>query len=279
MLSPGFENLSADQLRKLIETQQEKGFLLVDVRQPAEYAQVHIPGSKLIPLGELESRLVDLPPGVDVVFYCRSGARSQAASLMAVGSGIPLKTIYNLSGGIMAWDGKTLTDFPRVKIFDNIDTPAELWLKSMDLEKGALRFYSYVVEKYAEQHFVHIMAPLVKAERIHAQSIYKYWEKITETPRPFDDLFEHLKGDILEGGEDLESVINRLEAIEGNPCLAIIDLALNLEYAAYDLYRNMADQTEDDNARRVFLSIAQVEKSHMQMLANAIEQCPGMGVT
>jgi rhodanese-related sulfurtransferase/rubrerythrin len=279
MLKPGFENLSAHQLRKFIETQNEEDYMIVDVRQPAEYAQTHIPGSKLIPLGELESRLVDMPSDMDVVFYCRSGSRSQAASVMAMGSGILLKTIYNLSGGIMAWDGKTLTDFPRFKIFDNIVKPYELWLKSMDLEKGALRLYSYVVEKYAEQPFVHIMAPLVKAERIHAQSIYRYWEKIAETPRPFDDLFEHLKGDILEGGEDLESVINRLEAIEGNPCLGIIELALNLEYAAYDLYRNMADQTEDDHARRVFLSIAQVEKSHMQMLANAIEQCPGMSVT
>jgi rhodanese-related sulfurtransferase/rubrerythrin len=279
MLNPGFENLSAHQLRKFIETQKEEDYLIVDVRQPAEYAQTHIPGSKLIPLGELESRLVDMPSDVDVVFYCHSGARSRAASVMAMGSGVLLKTIYNLSGGIMAWDGKTLTDFPRVKIFDNITKPDELWLKSMDLEKGALRFYSFVVEKYAAQPFVHIIAPLVKAERIHAQSIYKYWKKIAETPRPFDDLFEHLKGDILEGGENLESVINRLEAIEGNPCLGIIELALNLEYAAYDLYRNMADQTEDDNARRVFLSIAQVEKSHMQMLANAIEQCPGMGVT
>ena len=36
-----------------------------------------------------------------------------------------------------------------------------------------------------------------------------------------------------------------------------------------------ADQTQDESAKRVFLSIAQVEKSHMQMLANAIELCPG----
>ena len=275
MLSPGFENLSADQLREYIKTQEEKDYLLVDVRQPAEYAQAHIPGSKLIPLGELESRLVDLPSDLDVVFYCHSGARSQAASVMALGSGIPLKTIYNLSGGIMAWDGKTLTDFPRVKILDDTDKPAELLLRSMELEKGALRFYSYVVDKYPDQPFTHIMAPLVKAERIHAQSIYRYWEKVAETPRPFDDLFENLKGDILEGGEKLETIISRLETIEGNPCLGLIELALNVEYAAYDLYRTMADQTQDESAKRVFLSIAQVEKSHMQMLANAIELCPG----
>ena len=42
-------------------------------------------------------------------------------------------------------------------------------------------------------------------------------EKIAESPRPFDELFENLKGDILEGGEDLQSVIQRFETIEDNP--------------------------------------------------------------
>ena len=40
MLNPGFEILSADRLRNYIETQEEKDYLLVDVRQPEEYAQV-----------------------------------------------------------------------------------------------------------------------------------------------------------------------------------------------------------------------------------------------
>jgi len=273
MLSPGFENLSVEEFRKYIDTQQENDYMLIDVRQPDEYAQAHIPGSTLIPLTELESRLVDFPSNMDVVFYCRSGARSKAASVMAIGSAVPLKKIYNLMGGIMAWDGKTMAGFRRVKVFDNMKEPAQMLLKSMDLEKGAQRFYSYVVEKYAGRSFVHMMVPLVKAERIHAQSIYQYWEKIAESPPPFDELFGKLSGDILESGEDLQSVIQRFESIEDNPCLALIELALNIEYSAYDLYRSMADRTDDDTLRSVFLSIAQVEKSHMQMLASAIDQC------
>jgi len=279
MLNPGFENLSPDQLRNYIETAEEKDYLLVDVRQPEEYAQAHIPGSKLMPLGELESRLVDLSSDVNVVFYCRSGARSRAASLMAAGSGIGLKKIYNLSGGITAWNGATLADFPKIKVFENIEDHAELLLKSMDLEKGALRFYSHVVEKFADQPFAQMIATLVKAEKIHAQSIYRFWEKVSQSPPSFEELFENLKGDILEGGEKLETIISRLETIEDNPCLGLIELALNIEYTAYDLYRTMADRTEDERSRRVFLSIAQVEKSHMQMLANAIDQCPGMSIS
>ena len=273
MLSPGFENLTVEEFKNYIENQEEKDYMLIDVRQPEEYTQAHIPGAKLIPLMELESRLVDLPSDMNIVFYCRSGARSKAAAVMAIGSAVALKKIYNLTGGIMAWNGKTLADSPRIRVFDGIKEPADLLLKSMDLEKAALRFYSHMVEKYAGQPFVYIMAPLVNAERIHAQSIYRYWEKIAETPDPFDELFENLKGDILEGGEDLQTVIQRLETIEDNPCLRLIELALDIEYSAYDLYRTMAHQTDDEASRSAFLTIAQVEKSHMQMLANGVDQC------
>ena len=279
MLRPGFENLSVDALKQYIDTLHEKDYMLIDVRQPEEYSQGHIPGAKLIPLMELESRLVDLPLHMDIVFYCRSGARSKAAAVMAIGSALPLKKIFNLLGGIMAWDGKTLVDTPQVRIFDRLKEPAELLMKSMDLEKGALRFYSHVVEKYAGQPFVQIMAPMVKAERIHAQSIYRYWEKIAESPRPFDELLEDLRGDILEGGQNLESVIKKFETIEDNPCLHLLELALDIEYSAYDLYRTMADQTDDDDARNAFLTIAQVEKSHMQLLANAVDQCMSAGAS
>ncbi len=273
MLNPGFKNLSVDEFKQYIDTLQEKDYMLIDVRQPEEYTQAHMPGAKLIPLMELESRLVDLPPDMDIVFYCRSGARSRAAAVMAVGSAISLKKIYNLMGGITAWDGKTLADAPQVKTFDDIEAPAELLLKSMDLEKGALRFYAHVVARYTGQPLAHIITPLVNAERIHAQSIYRYWEKIADAPVPFDELFENLEGDFLEGGEDLESVIKRFETIEGDPCLMLIELALDIEYCAYDLYRIMADRTDDEVARSAFLTIAQVEKSHMQILANAVDRC------
>lgn len=81
LLSPGFEILLVEDFKKYIDLQAEKGYLLIDVHQPDEYTQAHIPGSKLIPLMELESRLVDFPLNIDIVFYCRSGARCKAATV------------------------------------------------------------------------------------------------------------------------------------------------------------------------------------------------------
>ena len=270
----GFKNISAEALRSYLEQHEEKDYLLVDVRQPVEYAQSHIPGAKLVPLMNLESALPDLPSGQDIVFYCRSGNRSQTAAVIAAASGTSLQKIYNLGGGIMAWDGKTLSDFPRVQTFTDFESPADMLLKSMDLEKGALRFYQYVLQIFADQSFVKTIKPLVDAEEAHARRIYRFWRSITENPPPFDELFANLAGDILEGGENLPDAISKVEGIEENFCLNLLELALEIEFSAYDVYRSMANMSRGDDAKNVFLSIAQMEKDHMQLLAETIAECP-----
>jgi rhodanese-related sulfurtransferase len=69
VLNKDFTNLSADELRTYLQNNREEDYLLVDVRQPREYSQGHIPGARLLPLGELSARLGELPRDRDVIFY------------------------------------------------------------------------------------------------------------------------------------------------------------------------------------------------------------------
>ena len=89
----------------------------------------------------------------------------------------------------------------------------------------------------------------------------------------FDQLYASLKGEILEGGESLTNTLAYLKNIEENPCLRILELAIHMEYAAFDLYKTMAEKEKDQTVRDSFLSIAQAEKSHMRMLVHALDQC------
>lgn len=89
----------------------------------------------------------------------------------------------------------------------------------------------------------------------------------------FDQLYESLEGEILEGGESLATVLASLEHIDENPCLRILELAIHIEYTAFDLYKSMAEQEKDQTIRDIFLTIAQAEKRHMQMLVSALDQC------
>lgn len=53
----------------LIDATQSPGAILLDVRQPQEYAAGHMPGAKLIPVGELESRWSELPLKQPIIVY------------------------------------------------------------------------------------------------------------------------------------------------------------------------------------------------------------------
>jgi len=74
---------------------------VVDVREPWEYQQGHVPGAVLIPLGQLSARVNELDPERPVAVICASGNRSQSAAALLGQKGF--KTVYNISGGTGAW--------------------------------------------------------------------------------------------------------------------------------------------------------------------------------
>ncbi len=73
---------------------------LLDVRSPAEHAAGEIPGSTLIPLDELQSRLGELPSGKPILVYCQVGLRGYLAARILKQRGFQ---VWNLSGGYRTW--------------------------------------------------------------------------------------------------------------------------------------------------------------------------------
>ena len=76
------------------------------------------------------------------------------------------------------------------------------------VEKGAWRFYAAIAERHDTEPFAETFEVLAKAENTHAQTIYAIWASHTAEPPAFEDLFAGLSGDILEGGETLETVLD-----------------------------------------------------------------------
>jgi rhodanese-related sulfurtransferase len=76
------------------------GAVLLDVRGDEEWRAGHAPKAKHLELGQLSTRLGELPTGRTVVTICRSGMRSASAAKTLSQHGIPAAT---LSGGMQAW--------------------------------------------------------------------------------------------------------------------------------------------------------------------------------
>ncbi|MHB0914926.1 MAG: rhodanese-like domain-containing protein [Thermoleophilia bacterium] len=96
----GVVEVTVPETEKLIA---ENGALVVDVREPREYAAGRIPQSRHIPMSQFSSRLGDLDSDRDrpIVVSCRSGRRSASVSVMLCRQGF--SEVYNLKGGINAW--------------------------------------------------------------------------------------------------------------------------------------------------------------------------------
>jgi adenylyltransferase/sulfurtransferase len=86
-------------------------FVLLDVREKFEYEICRIPGSKLIPLPELPSRMSELDSADEIVLHCKSGVRSAKALKLLKEAGF--SKVWNVTGGIEAWADDVDPDMPK----------------------------------------------------------------------------------------------------------------------------------------------------------------------
>jgi rhodanese-related sulfurtransferase len=86
--------------------QRSQGAFILDVREPSEWAQIHIPGAVLIPLGELPNRLNEVPRDKDVIVVCRTGHRSAQGRDILRNAGF--KRVTSMAGGVTAWQAQGL---------------------------------------------------------------------------------------------------------------------------------------------------------------------------
>ncbi|MDE3086915.1 MAG: MBL fold metallo-hydrolase [Acidobacteriota bacterium] len=78
----------------------DAGAVLVDVREPGEWVAGHAPQARLVPMGQVEARLHELPTGARAVVVCRSGGRSNTVTQLLTSRGVDA---VNLAGGMRAW--------------------------------------------------------------------------------------------------------------------------------------------------------------------------------
>lgn len=87
----------------------DAGAFILDVRQPEEWNEAHIPGSTLIPLDQLPNRINELPRDKEIVVVCRSGNRSAQGRDILLEAGFT--NVTSMAGGLNQWKA---ADYPTV---------------------------------------------------------------------------------------------------------------------------------------------------------------------
>ena len=86
--------------------QRDAGAFILDVREPSEWNEFHVPDSTLIPLGQLQARIDEVPKDKPVVVVCRSGNRSKPGRDILKQAGFT--NVTSMNGGLTQWKNQGL---------------------------------------------------------------------------------------------------------------------------------------------------------------------------
>jgi phage shock protein E len=93
------KNILSREAKALLD--KNKDVYLLDVRTPQEYSQGRLSGSVLIPVGEFEQRVREVPKDKIIIVYCAVGSRSKPVASFL--SQLGYKNVYHMTDGIVGW--------------------------------------------------------------------------------------------------------------------------------------------------------------------------------
>jgi molybdopterin/thiamine biosynthesis adenylyltransferase/rhodanese-related sulfurtransferase/molybdopterin converting factor small subunit len=104
------EEITASQLKERLDRGDD--LQVIDVREPNEYEIARLPGTKLIPLAQVTSRMSEIDPARETIVHCKGGVRSAKAIAALTEAGFKGKLV-NLKGGIAAWSDEVDPSVPK----------------------------------------------------------------------------------------------------------------------------------------------------------------------
>ncbi len=263
------EEVSVEQVRGLIEKKRPGEYCLLDVRQPSEYAEGHLPGARLMPLSELTLRHEELDPGRTTVVYCRSGQRSRSAAGILNGLGFP--KVLSMAGGIMAYRGFVASGEPEAGVFCFPDwlTPAQLVAVAWLVEDGTIAFIDGVRGSLKGQTEALDTAREEKLE--HQKALEALYQELAgEAPAADfpEGVIESPPETMIVGCVKLEQA---LQWARGRLTDEVLELLLALEANALDLYLKLQRMVRSEEAREVFGRLSDRQQRSVGRMAAVFE--------
>lgn len=248
----------------------EGTYTLLDVRQIREYEENRIPGATLIPLPQLSNRLQELDPEKPVLVYCAIGGRSRAAAQLLSGEGF--REVFNLKGGIRAWNGLTAegpVDFGSEISSVKEMSPVEVVDFAMGMEKGLAAFYVLAARKCGDKAVANLLNKLAGFEEKHQQKLLELYQTL-KGAWGNRQAFEGKSPSVMEGGFDATDFMKKNQPLMETTA-DVLSLAMMLESQSFDLYVRLAGHVDDEESRAVLHGIADDEKAHLSALGEMIE--------
>lgn len=255
-------NINGEQARLLIKETPADSLQLIDVRQPSEYNQEHIPGAVLIPLKELSYRNNELSQEIKTIVYCRSGVRSKAACQILRGKGF--EDVLNMTGGIIRWQGHKAegSEIAGFEYFvpGNFESGCTMaWM----MEKALQRFYLLLAEKATDANIRELLEFMAQLEDGHMAKLAAQYQLI--------DPDKNTPSNVVEGGGRIDDFLTTFAGRIGST-EEILHIGMMFEAQAYDLYSRLKRKESDPELQRFYTKMAKEEQTHLERLTTELEK-------
>lgn len=264
------QSFTAEDAKSFMDKMSGDAFTLLDVRQPEEYKESHIPGAKLIPVADIGARMDELDGSKPTIVYCAIGGRSRVAAQMLAGKGF--REVYNLSGGIKAWNSDTAFGSEEVgmDLFSGSESPEESLIIAYAMEEGLREFYLDMFKKVKDQNARDLFQKLSEIEVKHQDRIFSQYMEIIDKPISREEFGKKIVAPAMEGGMTTGEYLSRYP-LDLEVTSEIVSMAMAIEAQALDLYGRASEHATDDKSKTILLQIADEERAHLQQLGKLFE--------
>ena len=198
------------------------------------------------------------------------GGRSRGAAQLLSGKGF--KDVFNLKGGLKAWQGLTAEGPAESGMFllTGDETFDEIVILAYGMEEGMWIFYETIKENVEDASAKELLAQLAGIEDKHKEKLFSLYISISQSEVNLDQFEAKIVSKVMESGMSTDEFIeqNRL-AMQDIP--GILNIAMTLEIQAFDLYSRYSQKATDKTTKDILYQIAQEEKAHLKSLGKLMD--------
>ena len=188
-------------------------------------------------------------------------------------SGMGFNEVYNVKGGIKAWNGVKAAGPAEegIALITGEESPSEMMVLAYGMEEGLRGFYEAMAEKMGDGEALNLFNRLAAIEVKHKEKIFELY-KSTEKEEPSLEEFEaRIVSHVMEGGMTTEEFLRAnqpaLDSVDD-----VLNMAMTLESQALDLYLRYSLKSKDEKTRNVLYQISEEEKTHLRLLGDLKEK-------
>ena len=169
---------------------------------------------------------------------------------MLTGQGF--KQVYNLKGGIAAWQGQAAAGPPEMgmMLVKGDETPQDIICLAYGLEEGLRKFYAAATQMAIEAEVIKVLSQLAEIEERHKQRLFDLYKAIDAADTTIESFESKVNSELMEGGFDPDKLLESSKPAFKN-ATDVLSLAMMLEAQGMDLYMRYADKSEDAQVKEI----------------------------